>query len=45
MNKVNQRLPYAEPRVEVFILQQGWHILETASLEGDVMDFEDGENL
>lgn len=45
MNKAKRRSLYTKPRVEVFILQQGWHILETASLEGDVMDFEDGENL
>lgn len=45
MNKLRQRCLYSKPRAEVFILRQAWHILETASLEGDVMDFEDGENL
>lgn len=44
MNRTSERLPYVEPTVEVFQIQQRWSILETASLEGDVMDFEDGDN-
>lgn len=45
MDKWYVRCSYEEPKVEVIILRQRWNLLETASLEGDVMDFEDGENL
>lgn len=43
--KLVTKLPYDRPAVEALILKHQWNLLETASFEGDVMDFEDGENL
>lgn len=39
------RLPYTTARAEVFYLDKITNILEHASLEGEIEDFEDGENI
>ena len=38
------QLPYQSPRGELFMLHQPLNILETVSLEGEVEDFQDGED-
>ncbi|WP_455519818.1 hypothetical protein [Porphyromonas sp.] len=38
------KLPYDAPRGELFMLHQPLNILETVSLEGEVEDFQDGED-
>ena len=38
------KLPYQSPRGDLFMLHQPLNILETVSLEGEVEDFQDGED-
>lgn len=38
------RQPYSPPSVEFFALSKGLSVLEVVSLEGEILDFEDGED-
>lgn len=39
------RKPYERPWLEAFRLTKPYTLLEQMSIEGDVLDFEDGDNL
>lgn len=39
------RKPYERPWLEAFRLAKPYTLLEQMSIEGDVLDFEDGEDL
>ena len=36
--------PYESPEIDVFLIPQAINILEIVSLEGDIEDFQDGDD-
>lgn len=42
---IEKRMTYCKPCAEPFYLRVRLNLLENLSLEGDVLDFEDGEDL
>lgn len=44
LRPLEERLPYEAPFVEVIDLRTGISILEIVSLEGEIYDFEDGDD-
>lgn len=42
--KPEGRLPYESPRLEFFRCHAPLNILENVSLEGEIQDFQDGED-
>lgn len=40
-----EKSPYSVPKTEVWVLSPKLNLLEYLSLEGDVSDFEDGDDI